>query len=345
MSERTDERRMSEQAVGVAVRAVGYTDVGQRSHNEDFFLVNEDIGLMLVADGVGGHQAGEVASALTCQVLEREVAAGASLATGIKAANHEVFQAVAQELGRAGMATTVVALLFDGTAWDLAWVGDSRAYLWDGQLGLLSRDHSLVANLVHSGQISLEESRVHPKKNVIDQAIGLQGEDTLRIGSNAGVLQPGQILLLCSDGLNDVLDSGRIAEILASEGSLEARCKALVMAAVTGGGRDNTTVILLEALAGVSRTEEVLKPHFVWRYNPSNNSYSGLPVLRSVPEAKAASVVPAVPEGTVMMKSPLASGAELSDGGKRLVRRRRHLTMFGSVLGLAVVAALIALWA
>ncbi|MEH6570435.1 MAG: protein phosphatase 2C domain-containing protein [Halioglobus sp.] len=345
MSERTDERRMSEPTVNVAVRAVGYTDIGQRSHNEDFFLVNEDIGLMMVADGVGGHQAGEVASALTCQVLEREVAAGASLAKGIKAANHEVFQAVVQELGRPGMATTVVALLFDGSAWDLAWVGDSRAYLWDGQLGLLSRDHSLVANLMHSGQISLEESRIHPKKNVIDQAIGLQGEDTLRIGSNAGVLQPGQTLLLCSDGLNDVLDSAGIVEILAAKGSLEERCKALVMAAVAQGGRDNTTVVLLEALEGESGYSEGVRPHFVWRYNPADKSYSGLPALRSAPDRNAKNVAPVVPEGTVMMKSPLASGAELSDGGKRRVRRRRHLTMFGSVLGLAVVAALIALWA
>lgn len=329
----------------VAVRAVGYTDIGQRSHNEDFFLVNEDIGLMMVADGVGGHQAGEVASALTCQVLEREVAAGAGLAKGIKAANHEVFQAVAQELGRPGMATTLVALLFDGIAWDLAWVGDSRAYLWDGQLGLLSRDHSLVANLVQSGQISLEESRSHPKKNVIDQAIGLQGEDTLRIGSNAGVLLPGQTLLLCSDGLNDVLDSARIAEILASKGSMEERCKALVMAAVAQGGRDNTTVVLLEALESNNGGGAGVTPHFVWRYNPADESYSGLPALRSAPDPNAVNVVPVVPEGTVMMKSPMASGVELSAGGKRLVRRRRNIILVGSVLGLAIVAALIALWA
>lgn len=342
MSERTDEHPMSEQAVGVVVRAVGYTDIGQRSHNEDFFLVNEEIGLMMVADGVGGHQAGEVASVLTCQVLEREVAAGAGLVKGIKAANHEVFQAVAEELGKPGMATTVVALLFNGSAWDLAWVGDSRAYLWDGQLGLLSRDHSLVANLMHSGQISLAESRVHPKKNVIDQAIGLQGEDTLKIGSNAGVLQPGQVLLLCSDGLNDVLDEARITEILSAGGSLPERCKALVMAAVDAGGRDNTTVVLLEVPAGIAASEQAVTPNFVWRYNPADNSYSGLPALRSVPDTDPVNGTAAIPEGTVMMKSPMASGGELSAGGKRLLRRRRYLTLVGSVLGLAVLAALIA---
>ena len=120
----------------------------------------------------------------------------ATLEQAIKVANIEVFEGVAQELGRSGMASTVVAMHFDGPTWDLAWVGDSRAYLWDGQLTLLSRDHSLVESLISSGQITIEEARVHPKKNVIDQAIGLQGENNLRIGSNYGELQPGQLLSL-----------------------------------------------------------------------------------------------------------------------------------------------------
>ncbi|MEH6584236.1 MAG: protein phosphatase 2C domain-containing protein [Halioglobus sp.] len=293
---------MSALAAGSPVRAFGFTAVGQRDHNEDALLVNQDIGLMVVADGVGGHQAGEVASELTCQVLAREIAEGSSLPEAIKVANRDVFDAVAQSLGREGMASTVVAVHFKGTAWELAWVGDSRAYLWDGQLGLLSRDHSLVEGLVQSGQISLEEARYHPKKNVIDQAVGLQGEDNLRVGSNAGVLQPGQVLLLCSDGLNDVLDSAQIAEILASEGTLEEHSQQLVSAAVAAGGRDNTTVILLDVDANATAGAGVREPSFVWRYDPESNSYAGHPKLKAW--ANVPPVAAEVADGTLMRKLP-----------------------------------------
>ena len=338
---------MSEQATGNPVRAVGYTDVGQRSHNEDSLLVNEDIGLMVVADGVGGHQAGEVASAITCKVLDREVAGGATLEQAIKVANLEVFEGVAQELGRSGMASTVVAMHFDGPTWDLAWVGDSRAYLWDGQLTLLSRDHSLVESLISSGQITIEEARVHPKKNVIDQAIGLQGENNLRIGNNHGELQPGQLLLLCSDGLNDVLDSARIVEILSSDDSLEERCKTLVMSAVGDGGRDNTTVVLLEPSSGIAVNTEARESEFVWRYDPVSKDYVGLPELkaRAVADKLAASQVV---EGTIIMKAPLSpqprsvqsrAPQEVSDGK---TGTRRSFWVVLVVVAVVVAAAVLA---
>jgi serine/threonine protein phosphatase PrpC len=314
---------MSEQAAAISVRAVGHTDVGQRSHNEDYFLVNVDVGLFAVADGVGGHQAGEVASAITCQVLEREASVASNLEQSIKAANVEVFEAVALELGRAGMASTVVAAQFDGPAWELAWVGDSRAYLWDGQLGLLSRDHSLVESLVRTGQITLEEARKHPKKNVIDQAIGLQGEDSLRIGYNRGVLQPGQTLLLCSDGLNDVLDSAEISLILDSGGTLEDRCKLLVHSAVNAGGRDNTTVILVETAPALTASGDASSPEFIWRYDPLTKSYSGLPKLKRRPVVRG--VLPETLDGTQLIKAPVFNepasgntGSELRAGGSPL---------------------------
>ena len=327
---------MTQPPTATPVRAFGYTDVGQRSHNEDFFLVNENIGLMVVADGVGGHHGGEVASRITCEVLDREIAAGSTLEQGIKVANVEVFEAVAQELGRPGMASTVVALLFEGPAWILAWVGDSRAYLWDGQLGLLSQDHSLVESLVQTGQISIEEARVHPKKNVIEQAIGLQGEDNLRIGSNYGELQPGQLMMLCSDGLNDVLDSESIVNILSSGGTLEERAEELVQSAVDNGGRDNTTVVLLEAVAELAVSEDARDPDFVWRYNPEDKSYSGLPELKPKPKAAVRKIAPmSAPQGTVLMKSPVAPGGalEAANAQERKSRNRLYLWV---VLGLAV---------
>jgi serine/threonine protein phosphatase PrpC len=332
---------MSEQAAGNPVRAVACTDVGQRSHNEDSFLVNEGLGLMVVADGVGGHQAGEIASEITCNVLEREVAAGASLEQAIKAANVEVFDAVAAELGRAGMASTVVALSFDGPAWALAWVGDSRAYLWDGQLGLLSRDHSLVESLVQSGQITLEEARSHPKKNVIDQAVGLQGEDNLRIGSGYGELLAGQVLLLCSDGLNDVLDSATIARILSLGGSLESRAQQLVKSAIDSGGRDNTTVVLLEADADIVANSAVREQAYVRRYDPSNNSYSGLPELRPRPRAAVKRVAPRVADGTIMMKSPVAL-ERASAAGKSGPQEGQNPRYLWVVVGVVLVLALLA---
>jgi PPM family protein phosphatase len=333
---------MSEQGTGSPVRAFGYTDVGQRSHNEDSYLVNEDIGLMLVADGVGGHHGGEVASDITCKVMEREMSAGSTLEQSIKVANVEVFEAVAQELGRAGMASTVVAVAFDGPAWVLAWVGDSRAYLWDGQLGLLSRDHSLVESLVQGGQITIEEARSHPKKNVIEQAVGLQGEDNLKIGSNYGVLQPGQVLVLCSDGLNDVLDSASIVEIITSEGSLQERGERLVQSSIDNGGRDNSTVVIIELVEGQTGDAEAREPHFVWRYDPVAKTYSGLPELKPKQQRRPARrVAPsAAPEGTVMLKSPVAppTAALEAKAGQRKKRKQTYLWMGVAVAALVLIA-------
>jgi PPM family protein phosphatase len=331
---------MSNGMSSTPVSAVGHTNVGQRKHNEDAFLVNQQAGLMIVADGVGGHNAGEVASDITCKALEREVCNGASLEAGIAVANSEVYMAVAQQLGRANMASTVVAVHFSGQVWDLAWVGDSRAYLWDGQLGLLSRDHSLVESLVSSGRISLEEARSHPQKNVIEQAVGLQMEDNLHVGCNRGVLQPGQTLLLCSDGLNDVLDSARISAILAAGGTLDERCQELVMAAVNKGGRDNTTVVLIEPDEAAIVVEGAPVPHFVWRYNPSDDSYSGLPELQPRPKANVTKVAPRAPEdGTVIMQPPLTPQGVLGEADRQGQADTKRRSLW---IGVAIVVLVLA---
>jgi len=310
---------MSELALSAPqLRVVAHTDLGQRSHNEDAFLVNKDLGLMLVADGVGGHHAGEVASEITCRVIERELMAGASLEKSIRVANKEVVEAVARKGGRSGMASTIVALKFDGLSWELAWVGDSRAYLWDGKLGLLSQDQSLVETLVQSGEISLEEARNHPQKNVINQAIGLQASDKLCIGSNRGQLLPGQLMLMCSDGLNDVLDSARIVEILSSEGDLDTRCQQLLQSVLDAGGHDNATAVLLEAGADIpDDVSNTIAPHFTWVYDPVSGTYSGLPetssaissesVGKQAPEEMA---IPPVPPPVPTTANPSASGRD-----------------------------------
>lgn len=341
--------------------ACGDTDVGRREHNEDAFFVDAALGLMVVADGVGGHQAGEVASQVTCEVLARDVQHTGDLEGAIRSANLEVRDAVAGGRGKPGMATTVVAAQFDGADYELAWVGDSRAYLWDGQLKLLTRDHSYVEALLEKGQITFAEARHHPRKNVIVQAIGLQDEDKLRVGGNRGRLKAGDILVLCSDGLSDVVDCGRLAVILARDEPLQQRCHDLVQAAVQGGGRDNITVVLVQmAVEGLAEsggdtvTEVPLEPNVVWRYDPATGDYHGLPELvqpglpladepaPAAPQApRRARVVPESPEATQMMF--LDDMAELRQVARDLPTRNRRqritrlLLVF--LLALSVAAA------
>jgi len=271
----------------------GSTHVGQRNHNEDAYLLDPDQSLAVVADGVGGHQAGEVASAITCEVILRETVAGHSVEQGIRAANREVMAAVAQGRGKAGMASTVVVARFSDNDYELAWVGDSRSYLWDGQLKLLTRDHSYVQALLAKGQITLAQARNHPRKNVIVQAIGLQEDTKLQVGINCGRLEPGQVLLLCSDGLSDVLDSAMMSEILSADAPIRVRCKALVDAAVQAGGRDNITVILLPGTEGASGSA-LLEPEVMWSYDPATGEYSGLPELAVNETASGPTPIPAV---------------------------------------------------
>jgi len=308
--------------------AVGATDVGQRNHNEDAFLIDTRLGLVLVADGVGGHQAGEVASAITGEVIAREVAAGASLEAAIRSANQEVMAAVDQGRGKAGMASTVVVVRCTGPDYQIAWVGDSRAYLWDGHLKLLTQDHSYVQALLAQGQITLAEARDHPHKNVIVQALGLQDDDQLQVDANRGYLGAGQLLLLCSDGLSDVVDSATIADILSGDEPLQDCCEALVSAAVETGGKDNISVVLVAGLAQ-DEAGAGAQPEVFWSYDPASGEYSGLPevespavgVRRVAPKGGAAQsvAVTKVMAALEIIDQRRVASRELQQGGRRLV--------------------------
>ncbi|MDO8863508.1 protein phosphatase 2C domain-containing protein [Haliea sp. E1-2-M8] len=336
----------------------GATDVGRREHNEDAFFVDDALGLMVVADGVGGHQAGEVASLVTCEVLARDVHGIGDLEGAIRSANLEVRDAVAAGRGKAGMATTVVAAQFDGPRYELAWVGDSRAYLWDGQLKLLTRDHSYVEALLEKGQITFAEARHHPRKNVIVQAIGLQDEDKLRVGSNRGQLQADDILVLCSDGLSDVIDCDRLAAILAQDQPLEQRCQQLVQTAVSNGGRDNVTVVLVQWAGNGSQPEPeagddtAMEPNVVWRYDPATGDYHGLPELvqpglpvaddapaAAAPAPRRARVAPRAPEATQMMSADEMSELRRVALELPAKKRRRRILTLALIALLAVSAA------
>ncbi len=217
------------------------THVGKRSHNEDSLLVVPAHSLLVVADGVGGRDAGEVASRLTIETLEQQVTAGNDLVSAIRRANDVVRE---QSQSHQGMGSTVVAAVFHGQQVQLAWVGDSRAYRFDGNLHLLSRDHSVTERLIQQGQLTDEQEASHPDRHTIWQAIGLSDPAQLQVEQSTGDLAAGDILLLCSDGLSDVVDNASICRILSSEHSLQEKAELLVQAAVDGEGSDNITVVL-----------------------------------------------------------------------------------------------------
>ena len=228
------------------------TLVGQvRSANEDSFLVTED--LVAVADGMGGHRAGEVASADTVEVLRR--AAGSrsvqDLVAAVHRANRQINDRAAEDAALRGMGTTVcvVGLVRYDDAEQVAVlnVGDSRVYLMaDGILTRLTEDHSLVETLVREGRISPEEAERHPQRNVITRALGVEA----LVVVDAWLLRPadGDRLLLCSDGLFGELSEARIAEVLTEAPDPETAARQLAQEADAAGGRDNVTTVVVDVV-------------------------------------------------------------------------------------------------
>lgn len=215
-----------------------------RAGNEDAILCRPEARLWAVADGMGGHQRGEVASAICVEVLAEEVAAGADLYTAIHAANRRIVEADGSDAGPA-MGTTVVAVHFHDAGFQLAWVGDSRAYLI-GTAGIqqLSQDHSWVQSMVEAGEMSAEEARTHPRRNVILQCLGRSVED-LEVGLAQGRLAEDQLLLLCSDGLNGELADEDIRRVCVRARTLDELVVQLAEEANRAGGRDNISCIVL----------------------------------------------------------------------------------------------------
>lgn len=242
------------------LEVAGLTDVGHsRDHNEDRFAVDRDLGLVVVADGMGGHEHGEVASQLAVEsilrVAREAVAPPAvdghaarphtrALCQAIEVAHTDVLGAIARDSQLAGMGTTVVALwLQDGVA-AVAHVGDSRAYRFGaGGLTRLTEDHSWVREQISAGHLSEAQAREHPLRNVVTQALG--GSPAVTVSFVEEPVTGGDVFLLCTDGLTSMLDDSEIARVLGGEGSLEVRCAALVRRANEEGGLDNVTVVLV----------------------------------------------------------------------------------------------------
>lgn len=224
------------------------THVGlRREHNEDTYYADAELGLWLVADGMGGHEHGEVASAIARDAMVREVAAGAPLAQAVQRADEEIIQHSSRKAEALPMGTTIAALRVQDGAYEVAWVGDSRVYLWQNDaLKQLSHDHSYVQELVAQGAISAEQARNHPHRNMVTQALGITDPQELHVETRTGELEPGMQFLICSDGLTEEVDDGAIATVLArSELAAQECVEHLVLAALDSGGSDNITVLLV----------------------------------------------------------------------------------------------------
>ncbi|PKQ16699.1 MAG: protein phosphatase [Actinobacteria bacterium HGW-Actinobacteria-7] len=223
------------------------SDIGRvRTHNEDSVIAQPP--LFAVADGLGGHEAGEVASAIAVETLRDHAPRRAdanALARAVRAANSAVMRAAREGVGRSGMGTTMTAALVDGGHIVLAHVGDSRAYLLRGAvLEPLTDDHSMVADMIRRGQLSEADARVHPNRSVITRALGTDSNmvaDTYEVHASAG-----DRLLLCSDGLSGMLTDERITELLGAYRDPSTAAHALVDAANEAGGQDNVSVIVVD---------------------------------------------------------------------------------------------------
>ncbi len=239
------------------VEQVGKTDVGrQRSVNEDSLVLAPPF--FAVADGMGGAKAGEVASAMAAETFQGESDSGepaeAQLTRILREANRRIYDLAVSDDSHRGMGTTVTAAKVTGNQVSLGHVGDSRAYrLRDGELEQLTRDHSLVAELERSGQITPEAAEHHPQRSIITRALGPEPDVQVDTYTLAG--RDGDLFLICSDGLTSMISDDELASILRSTDTLDEAADSLVRAANQSGGKDNITVVLFRLGNGDGEAE------------------------------------------------------------------------------------------
>jgi protein phosphatase len=247
------------------IRYAAKTDVGmKRTHNEDYFSLVEDEQLFIVADGMGGHASGEVASKMAADSLsefyrhtkdedatwpykmDRQLSYIENrLVCGIKLANYRIFEAASRDLRYKGMGTTIVAVLVNGEKVYIAHVGDSRVYrVRSGSIQQVTRDHSLLEDYKDAKpDMTEEEQRNFPHKNVITRALGMR--DSVQVDIKQDQIQDGDVFLLCSDGLSGMIEDPAILQTIATGGDLERAVAELVDQANRAGGTDNITCLLL----------------------------------------------------------------------------------------------------
>jgi len=269
-------------AYHVELQIAAKTDTGLvRSHNEDAIAHSNEYGLVILADGMGGYNAGEVASAIATSTLKESVEGELQtrgwvarsnqskyiqqlLVGSVERANTAILEAARAEPQFSGMGTTLVAAVFHQNKLSVAHVGDSRVYrLRRGDLALLTRDHSLLQEQIDAGMIDPELARFSSNRNLITRAVGV--DHLIEVEIHDHLTQIGDIYLLCSDGLSDMLSMQEIAEILNNTASdLELTCDALVARANKNGGRDNTSVILIAVQSNEAVARKLPKKALHW---------------------------------------------------------------------------------
>jgi serine/threonine protein phosphatase PrpC len=330
----------------VALRIVeqaGRTDVGrQRTANEDSLFVRPP--MFAVADGMGGAKAGEVASALAVEAVENARDSGesteAQLAEIVRSANRRIYDLAVADESRRGMGTTLTLVKVHGDDVTIAHVGDSRAYrLRDGELSQLTRDHSLVAELERSGQITAEAAEHHPQRSIITRALG--PEPDVEVDTYTLTGREDDLFLICSDGLTSMISDDEVTSILRSSSSLEEASEALVLAANQSGGKDNITVILFRL--GEGEAQDGAEPTQVRPVPGEEDTIVGDLHADDLGTRPGTDPEPDVPDPTIIRPRPKAMAAPPPPppAPARPRRRRRGRAVGRALVGLILVAAAI----
>jgi serine/threonine protein phosphatase PrpC len=302
----------------------------QRRENEDAALASPP--LFVVADGMGGAQAGEVASRIAVDAFAEGLPDHGSpeerLAAVALTANRRIYELAQSERERAGMGTTLTAVYLGETDLSIAHVGDSRAYLFrDGELSRLTQDHSLMAELIRRGKLTEEEAADHPQRSIITRALGPEPDVTVDTWTYP--VRAGDVILLCSDGLTSMVSEAHVAEILRTSAALDRAAQALIDEANRAGGRDNITVILFR-LEEVGTGLEADQPTVV--------AAPLLPTPTSAPNASGVAVAPP-PAQSAVRPAPIArrQGPPTGVATPRPRRNPRHAKPVAAVLAVLIV--------
>lgn len=223
------------------------THVGlRRTRNEDTYFADASLGLFLVADGMGGHQHGEVAASIVRDAVAELITSGMSLVDAVHTAAERLLAHPRENHDLLPMGTTIAALRTSQAGYEVVWVGDSRIYMWQDGLTQISHDHSLVQALVEAGQLDPAQAGKHPQRNVLTQALGVTPIEQLHLGMARGKILPGMTFLLCSDGLTDAVDDASIKRTMARNDLAAQECvDHLILDALDGGGDDNITTVIV----------------------------------------------------------------------------------------------------
>ncbi|MGZ5341147.1 MAG: Stp1/IreP family PP2C-type Ser/Thr phosphatase [Solirubrobacterales bacterium] len=296
------------------------TDTGrQRNANEDSYFARAPI--FAVADGMGGAQAGEVASSIAARAFEKNLDESKSAERQLKEiaqqANTEIHELAEKDSSRAGMGTTLTTALLRGDEVSIAHVGDSRAYVFrDGELKQLTKDHSLVEELRRQGRLTDEEAEEHPQRSIITRALG--PEDKVKIDTLSFAARDDDVFLLCSDGLTTMVGEEQIGEILADAKSLKSAVTKLIEAANSAGGRDNITAVAFRLEEG----------------EPGSSDEGATLIAATAEQAGLTADKVRAAAGRMRPGAPEAPGAEAPADGRRVWLRR-------GLVGLGVLAAIV----